>query len=101
MFKQLKAIFHFYKGFALITLLVTLTNTYLIYKSGVINSLSIILVTKIAVNGIIWYFYQIFWAKEFYFYHNCHLGQKQLWAGALGIDFLIMIFLFTIVTYLR
>lgn len=99
--KQFRAIVHFYKNFYLITLLSSVGNAYLVYRFGVAEFLSIILLTKTISNVLIWYFYQIFWAEEFYFYSNLRLGQNRLWTGAFGIDFLLMVLLFTLITYLK
>lgn len=86
--KTLRLILTFYKSFALVSLLLTLTCLYIIYgygKNG-IYILQYLFWFKLVTIGIIYYYINSYKNAEFYYYKNLGVSKQKLWIPILFFD---------------
>lgn len=87
--KTLRLILTFYKSFALLSLLLTSTCLFIIYKYGNngIHILQVLFWFKLGTLGLIFYYINNYKKKEFYYYKNLGISKQKLWIPILFFDF--------------
>lgn len=92
--KRIRLIGHFYKGFWLLSSLITAVCMVLFREYG-LSIFSTLLWFKVGTLYIIFRFIKSYKAREFYYYHNLGVSKLLLWGVTLSFDlvvYLILIF---------
>jgi len=90
--KKIRLIVHFYKGFCLLSLLITAVCLVLFWEYG-FSIFSMLLWLKAATLFLIFRFIKSYKAREFYYYHNLGVSKMVLWAVTLSFDLLVYLIL--------
>jgi hypothetical protein len=90
--KKLQLIWTFYKGFVLVSTLITACCLYLFWQNG-FGIFVVLFWFKIITLGLIYYFINAYKKKEFYYYQNLGISKLLLWTTTLVFDFVLFIIL--------
>jgi len=97
LFKTIRLIWTFYRSFALVSLLITMSCVKVIWETG-FGWFGLLFWGKLATLGLLFYFINSYKHKEYYYYQNLGVSKVQLWASTLLFDFCLFLFL-TVLAY--
>lgn len=95
--KKVRLIWTFYKNFALPAFVITGLLAWIVYRQGW-QTFNIIFWAKLITSVIIVWFVNGFKRSEYYYYQNFGVSKNQIWAYAMGIDWLIFSIVFYFLT---
>ncbi|HEY4208704.1 MAG TPA: hypothetical protein VGM31_17880 [Puia sp.] len=75
----------FYKGFFLLSFLLTLICVILYWEYGS-SILYVLICFKLLTQGLTWHYTRSYKKKEFYYYRNLGIRDLVLWSVTLGFD---------------
>jgi hypothetical protein len=90
--KKIRLMMHFYRGFWLLSSLITLACMGLFWEYG-FSIFSTLLWFKLATLFIIYRFIRSYKSREFYYYQNLGVSNLLLWGTTLGFDLLVYLIL--------
>lgn len=100
MMRTARLILTFYKSFAFVSLMITLSCLSIIYTWG-IETFTALFWFKAITLGLIFYYIHSFKKDNFYYYKNLGLTKKLLWISSLTFDLIIFLILITITLKVR
>lgn len=90
--RKIRLIVHFYRGFWLLSSLITAACMVLFWEYG-FGIFSMLLWFKLATMFLIFRFIKSYKAREFYYYHNLGVSKLVLWGVTLSFDLIVYLFL--------
>jgi hypothetical protein len=94
-YRMLRLLLTFYKSYAAVALLITLSCSWIFWING-LKSFVFIFWFKIITLALIACFISTYKKKEFFYYQNLGLSKLQLWSYTLTADMLIYIAVLTL-----
>ena len=88
----IRLIIDFYKSFALLSFLITLSSVIIVYANGY-HAFTILFWFKIITVGLIFYYINDYKRAEFYYFKNLGLTKRILWTSTIFFDMTLYIIL--------
>ncbi|MHC2993728.1 hypothetical protein OB13_19895 [Pontibacter sp. HJ8] len=100
LYKTVRLIGTFYRGFVLASVLTTICCIKLLWDYNFMI-FGILFWFKVATLGLIFYFINSYKSKHYYYYQNLGLSRAMLWATTLGFDLFLFLFLIVLAYKIR
>jgi len=98
--RVLKLILSFYKSFAFLSLLITLSSVSIAFANG-FGVFAILFWFKILTLGLIFYYINNYKRAEFYYFKNLGISKLKLWVSTLLFDIVLFIALLIVTIKIR